>query len=71
MGAARIMLTNAAHFLEPEGLLLLGINTTYIPRTATLTLVEKCQDLELRDVVEYRISSSEVYVVGHMMQSYD
>lgn len=66
---ARIILANAAHFLKPKGLLLLGINTAYVPRIATLGLVEASHDLELCDIIESWISSSEVYVVGHKAQS--
>ncbi len=69
LAPARIILENAAHFLEPEGHLLLGINTAYIPRTATLTLVETSHDLELREIIESWISPSEVYVVGHKAES--
>ncbi len=60
----RAILVNAGQFLRPEGLLLLGIDTAYIERLTTLGLIEASRDLELRNIVESWISSSEVYVVG-------
>lgn len=69
MAHTRTILTKAGRFLKPEGLLLLGINTTYVPRIATLALIKASKELELRTVVESWISPSEVYVLG-LKESY-
>ncbi|MGC8659037.1 MAG: methyltransferase [Desulfomonilaceae bacterium] len=61
----RKIINEAGHFLSSEGLLLLGRDTTYVPRNATLNLVQKVHDLELKDIVKSWISKSEVYVIGH------
>jgi release factor glutamine methyltransferase len=60
----RAILANVGHFMRPEGLLLLGIDTHFIDRLVTLGLIEAAHDLELREIVESWISSSEVYVIG-------
>jgi methylase of polypeptide subunit release factors len=60
----RAILADVGHFLKPEGLLLLGIDTHYVDRMVTLGLIEASEDLELQSIVESWISSSEVYVIG-------
>jgi methylase of polypeptide subunit release factors len=60
----RTVLTQVAHFLRPKGLLMLGIDTVYIPRVATLTLIERSQDLDLREIIPSWVSPSEIYVIG-------
>ena len=60
----RAIIVNAAKFLMPKGLLLLGIDTNYVERMVTLALIEQSEDLELRRIVESWISCSEVYVIG-------
>jgi methylase of polypeptide subunit release factors len=60
----RVILANVSRFLKPEGLLLLGIDTFYVPRPTTLDLLESSPDLELRRIVKSWISTSEVYVIG-------
>ncbi|MBI4962912.1 MAG: class I SAM-dependent methyltransferase [Desulfomonile tiedjei] len=64
LGPARTILADAVHFMKPKGLLLLGINTVYIPRIATLALIEGSEALDLRTIVESWTSPSEVYVLG-------
>jgi hypothetical protein len=61
---ARAIIAGVAPFLRPEGLLLLGIDAAYVPRTVTLALIEACHDLELVDIITSWISASEVYVIG-------
>jgi methylase of polypeptide subunit release factors len=60
----RTILANVSRFLNPEGLLLLGIDTSYISRQTTLDLVKDSPNLELRRIVRSWISTSEVYVIG-------
>jgi SAM-dependent methyltransferase len=60
----RTILFNLGRFLNPEGLLLLGIDTAYVPRPITLNLVESYPDLKLQEIVRSWISTSEVYVIG-------
>jgi methylase of polypeptide subunit release factors len=60
----RVILTKVSQFLKPTGLLLLGIDTSYVPRLTTLDLLESSPDLELRRIVKSWISKSEVYVIG-------
>jgi methylase of polypeptide subunit release factors len=60
----RTILTNIEHFLRPDGLLLLGIDTSYIPRIATLSLLADQPQLELREVVSSWMGSSEMYVIA-------
>ena len=64
LAPARTILANAARFMKPEGFLLLGINTAYIPRVETIGLIHSSEDLELRKIVQSWISPSEVYVLG-------
>ncbi|MCX5874170.1 MAG: hypothetical protein NTY51_13185 [Deltaproteobacteria bacterium] len=54
----------------PKGILLLGIDADYVPRLATLGLVESSHDLELRRILKSWISQSEVYVIGHKPQNH-
>ena len=61
----REILNQAGHFLTRDGLLLMGIDTTYVSRMATLNLVQTARDLELKDIIKSWISKSEVYVIGH------
>ena len=61
----RVILNNAGHFLTPKGVLLMGIDTDYVPRTATINLVQNTEDLELKNIIKSWISKSEVYVIGH------
>jgi methylase of polypeptide subunit release factors len=58
------VLTEAGRRLNPEGLLLLGVDTNYIPRTSTLALVEAAPDLAIKKIVKSWISPSEMYVIG-------
>jgi methylase of polypeptide subunit release factors len=67
---ARAILDNVGHFLLPNGALLLGIDADYIPRLATLNLVEESHDLELCEVLKSCISKSEVYVIVHKCQTH-
>ncbi len=60
----RSILGQVADYLKPHGLLLLGINTRYLPRTSTMGLIETSQELELRSIVESWISRNEIYVLG-------
>ncbi|AFM25083.1 methyltransferase [Desulfomonile tiedjei] len=60
----RCILQQVADYLKPHGLLLLGINTRYLPRTSTMGLIETSQELELRTIVESWISRNEIYVLG-------
>jgi methylase of polypeptide subunit release factors len=60
----RHVIANVARFLNSEGLFLLGIDTFYVPRSTTLTLIKARCDLELREIIRSRISQSEVYVIG-------
>lgn len=60
----RRILCDVSGFLKPEGLLLLGIDTFYVPRLTTLDLLERSQQLELRKIVRSWISTSEIYVIG-------
>ncbi|MFH0821573.1 MAG: class I SAM-dependent methyltransferase [Pseudomonadota bacterium] len=62
---ARAVLPDVGDHLKPEGRLLLGIDTGYIPRSATLALVAASRDLELRRIIKSWVSASEVYVIGH------
>lgn len=62
---ARCILAEVDHFLKPEGFLLLGINTAYVPRSDTLALIKAFPELELRKIVKSWISPNEVYVIGH------
>ncbi len=61
----RVILNNAGHFLTPEGVLLMGIDTDFVPRAATINLVQDTEDLELKNIIKSWISKSEVYVIGH------
>ncbi len=60
----RVILRNVGHYLMPHGILLLGIDTSFIPRIATLELVEASRDIELKDIIKSWISRSEIYVIG-------
>jgi release factor glutamine methyltransferase len=60
---ARTILNQAAGFLTPRGRMLLGINALYVPRSATLALIEEVRGLELEDIVRSRWSPAEVYVI--------
>jgi methylase of polypeptide subunit release factors len=60
----RTILGQVARFLRPKGLLMLGIDTVYIPRVATLALIEASRDLDLREIIPSWISPSEIYVIG-------
>ena len=66
----RAILDNVGSFLLPKGTLLLGIDADYVPRRATLGLVEESHDLELRRVLKSWISKSEVYVIAHKQQDH-
>jgi methylase of polypeptide subunit release factors len=52
-------------FLSPRGRLLLGINTLYVPRSATLACVREAPGLQLEDIITSRLSPSDVYVITH------
>ncbi len=43
---------------------MLGIDTVYIPRAATMALIDASQDLDLREIIRSWISPSEIYVIG-------
>ena len=60
---ARTILNQAAGFLSDPGKLLLGLNTVYVPRDATLAVVAQTPDLELETIVTSRWSPGEVYVL--------
>lgn len=60
----RTILGQVPHFLRPKGLLLLAIDTVYIPRATTMDLIDASQDLALREIVPSWISQSEIYVIG-------
>jgi methylase of polypeptide subunit release factors len=60
----RKILSDAGRFLNPDGLLLLGVDTFYVPRSATLGILERSPELELRKIVRSWISTSEIYVIG-------
>ncbi len=60
----RTILTQVARFLKPKGLLMLGIDTMYIPREATMALLDSSRDLDLREIIRSWISPSEIYVIG-------
>jgi|GEM_PF-1879961 len=68
MAHARKILARADQFLNPGGLLLLGIDTDYVPTNVTVGLVAACPGLDLVHVVTSWISSSEVYVIGRTIQ---
>lgn len=61
----RVILNDAAHFLTPAGIMLLGIDTSYVSRGATTNLIKDTADLELKNIIKSWISKSEVYVIGH------
>ena len=65
----RQVIANVARFLNREGILLLGIDTFYVPRSTTLSLVRNSGNLELREIIESWISRSEVYVIGLKSES--
>lgn len=65
---ARSILGNVGRFLMPQGVLLLGIDTDYVPRPITVGIVEESCDLELRRILTSWITKSEVYVIGHKNQ---
>jgi methylase of polypeptide subunit release factors len=60
---ARTILSQAAGFLTETGRVLLGLNAAYVPRRATVALIEAAPGLELEDIVVSRWSPGEVYVV--------
>ncbi len=60
---ARTILSGAAGFLTEQGRLLLGLNAFYVPRSATLALIDEVPGLELEDIVTSRWSPGEVYVI--------
>jgi methylase of polypeptide subunit release factors len=60
----RRVISNVAHFLNHDGLLLLGIDTFFVPRAVTLALVKASPDLELREIIQSWVSRCEVYVIG-------
>lgn len=60
---ARTILNQAAGFLTDTGRLLLGLNTVYVPRNATLAVIEQAPGLELDTIVTSRWSPGEVYVL--------
>lgn len=60
----RKVLMDVPRFLEPHGNLLLAMNTTYVPRVATLSIIEASPELELKNIIESWISNCEIYVVG-------
>jgi SAM-dependent methyltransferase len=61
---ARTILRDVRRFLSPDGLLLLGANAIYIPREATLRLIEEAPGLSLRHIITSKISPSEVYEIA-------
>lgn len=67
---ARAIIDNVGNFLMPKGILLLGIDADYVPRMATQGLLEASHDLKLRRILKSWISQSEVYVIGHKLQSH-
>jgi methylase of polypeptide subunit release factors len=60
----RTILRQVPAFLRPQGILMLGIDTLYIPRAATLDLIDASRELTLREVIPSWISPSEIYVIG-------
>ncbi|HMK36713.1 MAG TPA: methyltransferase [Desulfomonilaceae bacterium] len=58
------ILASVDRFLEPQGILLLGIDTFYIPRATIVSLIGESLDLEVRRIIRSWVSSSEVYVIG-------
>jgi release factor glutamine methyltransferase len=60
----RTILGQVSSFLRPKGLLLLAIDTGYIPRATTRDLIDSSPALELREIIRSWISESEIYVIG-------
>jgi len=60
---AKTILGDAAKFLTGRGRLLLGLNALYVPRSATVALIQEAPGLELEDIVTSRWSPGEVYVI--------
>jgi methylase of polypeptide subunit release factors len=60
---AKTILNEAAGFLNDRGRLLLGLNARYVPRSATLAVIQEAPGLELEDIVTSRWSPGEVYVI--------
>jgi methylase of polypeptide subunit release factors len=61
--AVRI-LSDCRSFLSDGGRLLLGINTLYVPRSATLALIRETPGLRVVNIVTSRLSPSDVYVIS-------
>lgn len=60
--AAKI-LHDCRKYLAPGGRLLLGINTLYVPRSATLARVREIPGLHVEDIIRSPLSPSDVYVI--------
>lgn len=60
---AKTILRDAPPFLTDSGRLLLGLNTVYVPRRATLAVLQQAPGLELEAIVTSRWSPGEVYVM--------
>jgi methylase of polypeptide subunit release factors len=60
----RTILDTAPLFLRSKGLLLLGIDAAYVPRTETVRLIESSRGLGLMGIVTSWMSESEAYVIG-------
>ena len=60
---ARTILRSAPAFLTDSGHVLLGLNAFYVPRSATVALIDATPGLELEDIVTSPWSPGEVYVL--------
>jgi methylase of polypeptide subunit release factors len=60
----RSVLAEAGRYLNPDGSLLLGVDTRHIPRASTVALIETMPDLALKKIVKSWVSASEIYVIG-------
>lgn len=60
----RIVLRDAPLHLAPQGRLLLGMNTMYVPRSQTLSLIRAAPGLQFETIVRLPFCPSEVYVAS-------
>ncbi len=65
LDSVRVILKTASHYLNANGVLLVGIDAGYVPRQQTFKLINNSDDLELKETMRSWISKSEVYVLTH------
>jgi len=60
----RIILPQTQRHLTPHGRFLLGLNTMYVPRDQTISLIRSTPGLALQSIVRFPLWPSEVYVIA-------